>query len=62
LQKHYSKITALKARNPQELDESIEQFKSDVGSYIIYYDLLVQDKVVYWRQYTDGIYEILKNK
>jgi len=56
----YDMILYLNARNPQELDESIEQFKSEIGSYIMHYDLLVQDKVLYWRQYTNGIYQSLK--
>jgi DNA-binding Lrp family transcriptional regulator len=57
----YDMILYLNARNPQELDESIDQFKSEIGSYIMHYDLLVQDKVIYWRQYTNGIYQQLKN-
>jgi len=57
----YDMILYLNARNPQELEESIEQFKSEIGSYITHYDLLVQDKVWYWRQYTNGIYQQLKD-
>lgn len=58
----YDMILYLNARNPQELDESIEQFKAEIGSYIIHYDLLVQDKVLSWRQYTNGIYRALKDR
>ncbi|MGV8150143.1 MAG: Lrp/AsnC family transcriptional regulator [Candidatus Woesearchaeota archaeon] len=57
----YDMILYLNARNPKELDESIEQFKTDIGNYIMHYDLLVQDKVHHWRQYTEGIYDELKN-
>ncbi|HIH11599.1 TPA: AsnC family transcriptional regulator [Candidatus Woesearchaeota archaeon] len=55
----YDMILYLNARNPQELNSSIEFFKSEIESYIIHYDLLVQDKVHYWRQFTPGIYENL---
>jgi len=55
----YDMILYLNARNPQELNSSIELFKSEIESHIIHYDLLVQDKVHYWRQFTEGIYEYL---
>ncbi len=55
----YDMILYLNARNPQELNESIRLFTSDIGSYLVHYDLLVQDKVHHWRQFTDGIYESL---
>ncbi len=55
----YDMILYLNARNPQELNSSIELFKSEIESYIVHYDLLVQDKVHYWRQFTTGIYENL---
>ncbi len=55
----YDMILYLNARNPQELNSSIELFKSEIERYIIHYDLLVQDKVHYWRQFTPGIYENL---
>ena len=56
---NYDMILYLNARNPQELNSSIELFKSEIENYIIHYDLLVQDKVHYWRQFTPGIYENL---
>lgn len=55
----YDMILYLNARNPQELNESIELFKSKIGKHILHYDLLVQDKVYYWRQYSPGIYRYL---
>jgi DNA-binding Lrp family transcriptional regulator len=58
----YDMILYLNARNPKELNESIESFKSEIAEHIMHYDLLVQDQVHYWRQYTNGIYEYLKNK
>lgn len=58
----YDMILYLNARNPKELKESIEQFKFELGENIIHYDLLVQDEVVHWRQYTQGIHETLKEK
>lgn len=58
----YDMILYLNARNPQELNSSIELFKSEIESYIVYYDLFVQDKVHYWRQFTSGIYENLMSR
>lgn len=49
-------ILYLNARNPDELYSSIELFKKAIEEHIIHYDLLVQDKVYYWRQFTPGIY------
>lgn len=56
----YDMILYLNARNPQELNSSIELFKSEIESCIVHYDLLIQDKVHYWRQFTKGIYENLR--
>lgn len=57
----YDMILYLNARNPEELNSSIELFKADMEAYIQHYELLVQDKVHHWRQFTDGIYrELLK--
>ena len=59
----YDMILYLNARNPKELNESIELFKSEIENHIIHYDLLVQDKVHHWRQFTQGIYEsLMENK
>ncbi len=55
----YDMILYLNARNPQELNSSIELFKSEIEKYIIHYDLLVQDGVHHWRQFTPGIYSTL---
>jgi len=57
---NYDMILYLNARNPQELNQSIETFKNDMKNYMHHYDLLVQDKVHYWRQFTQGIYQTLK--
>jgi DNA-binding Lrp family transcriptional regulator len=59
---NYDLILYLHARTPQELNESIELFKSEIEKYIVHYDLLVQDKVHHWRQFTLGIYENLISK
>lgn len=56
---NYDMILYLNARNPHELNSSIELFKTEIESYIIHYDLLVQDKVHHWKQFTQGIYENL---
>ncbi|MCF7872215.1 AsnC family transcriptional regulator [Candidatus Woesearchaeota archaeon] len=56
----YDLILYLNARNPQELNSSIELFKKDIEEYIIHYDLLVQDKVHFWKQFTAGLYSALK--
>ncbi|MFT7615414.1 MAG: DNA-binding Lrp family transcriptional regulator [Candidatus Woesearchaeota archaeon] len=59
---NYDLILYLHARTPQELNESIELFKSEIENYIVHYDLLVQDKVHHWRQFSPGIYENLMSK
>jgi DNA-binding Lrp family transcriptional regulator len=56
----YDMILYLNARNPEELNSSIEMFKSQIGEHIIHYDLLVQDKVHHWKQFSEGIYRKLK--
>ncbi len=53
----YDMILYLNARTPQELNESISLFRDEIDQHILHYDLLVQDKVHHWRQYSDGIYE-----
>jgi len=59
---NYDMIIYLNARTPQELKTSIEQFKESIGEHILHYDLLVQDKLYYWRQFTEGIKkELIKN-
>lgn len=55
----YDMILYLNARNPRELYESIELFKRDIGEHIIQYDILLQDKVYHWRQFTAGIRSVL---
>ncbi|PIN75323.1 hypothetical protein COV18_03990 [Candidatus Woesearchaeota archaeon CG10_big_fil_rev_8_21_14_0_10_37_12] len=59
---NYDLLLYLNARNPKELNDSIELFKKDIGPYIVHYDLLVQDKVHYWKQFSDGIYNQLKSE
>ncbi|NQU97967.1 Lrp/AsnC family transcriptional regulator [Candidatus Woesearchaeota archaeon] len=56
----YDMILYLNARNPDELNSSIELFKKQLGKRILHYDLLVQDKVHFWRQFHNGLYEGLK--
>lgn len=58
----YDIILYLNARNPEELNSSIELFKSEIEDYISHYDLLVQDKIHYWRQFTSGIYTALLHR
>jgi DNA-binding Lrp family transcriptional regulator len=55
----YDMILYLNARTPEELNSSIELFKETVEKYILHYDLLIQDKLKYWQQFTPGIYEEL---
>lgn len=59
---NYDMILYLNARTPQELKTSIEQFKEEIGEYILHYDLLVQDEVYHWRQFTQGIKNQLKEE
>ncbi len=56
----YDMILYLNASNPEELNESIALFRKEIEKYIVNYDLLVQDKIHYWRQFHNGIYEKLK--
>jgi len=58
----YDLILYLNARTPDELNSSIELFKSEIEEHIVHYDLLVQDKVYHWKQFTQGIYEELTTK
>jgi len=58
----YDMILYLNARTPEELNSSIELFKESIDKYIIHYDLLVQDKVHHWQQFTKGIYEDLLSR
>ena len=58
----YDMILYLNARTPHELDESIRLFKKDMGQFIVHYDLLIQDKVHHWRQFTHYLYSQLKNR
>lgn len=58
----YDMILYLNARTPDELNKSIELFRSEIEKYIEHYDLLVQDKVHFWRQFNNGVYEGLKSK
>jgi hypothetical protein len=56
----YDMILYLNARTPDELNASIEIFRSEIDKYIIHYDLLLQDKVHHWKQFSEGIYKELK--
>ena len=58
----YDFIFYLYARTPKELNETLETFKKKIGKHIIFSDLFIQDRVLFWRQYTDGIYKDLKNR
>jgi len=58
----YDMILYLNARNPQELNRSIQLFRKKLKNRILNYDLLVQDRVHYWRQFTPGIYRLLRKK
>lgn len=55
----YSMIAYLNARSPQELNSSVAKLREDLSPYIDSFDLLVQDKVYHWKQFTDGIYHHL---
>lgn len=56
----YDMILYLNARSPQELHSSIELVTSEIGKYLLHYDLLVQEQVLHWRQYTEGIHKSLQ--
>ena len=58
----YDMILYLNARNPQELNRSIQLFRNKLKNRILNYDLLVQDRVHHWRQFTLGIYRMLREK
>lgn len=58
----YDMILYLNARTPQELNSSIELFKESIEQYILHYDLLIQDRLIFWQQFTQGIFEELSSK
>ena len=58
----YDMILYLNARTPEELNTSIGLFRSEIEQYMVNYELLVQDKVHHWRQFSKGIYENLRNR
>jgi DNA-binding Lrp family transcriptional regulator len=53
----YDMILYLNARTPEELYQSISLYKNELKSHIVHYDLLIQDKVHHWRQFTPGIFQ-----
>jgi hypothetical protein len=55
----YDMILYLNARTPIELKTSIEFFRTQLRGKIYQVDLMIQDKVVHWRQFTEGIYKHL---
>jgi DNA-binding Lrp family transcriptional regulator len=55
----YDMILYLNARNPQELNRSVHLLRSKLRNRILNYDLLVQDRLHHWRQFTRGIRRIL---
>ena len=55
-------ILYLNARSPGELNQSIELFRQELGNQILGYDLLVQDKLWHWRQFTPGMYAALQSR
>lgn len=52
-------IVYVNASSPQELNASIDSLREGLEDYIINYELLVQDRVHYWRHYTRGIHTLL---
>lgn len=55
----YDFIFYLYAKTPHELNSTVELIKKEIGKYIIYYESFIQDRVLFWRQFTDGIYNDL---
>ncbi len=55
----YDMILYLNARSPDELNSSIRLFRDSLQQYLISYELLVQDKVHHWRQFSNSIYNSL---
>ena len=58
----YDLIVYLNARTPQELNESITLFRVSLDKYIISTELLVQDAVHHWKQFTRHIEDSLSAK
>lgn len=52
----YDMIMYLNARSPQELDASINLFRKRLGKDVVHYDLLVQERVHHWRQFSELLY------
>lgn len=55
----YDLLLYLNARTPQELSSSLSDFHRHLSGLILNRDLLVQDRVWHWRQYTPGIHSDL---
>lgn len=58
----YDLLIYLSAKNPEELNSTIEIIRKRIGKYMYNYDLLVMDKVTYWKQYSRGIHDSLMNE
>ena len=58
----YDLIIYLNARNPQELHDSMQLFRASLDKYIIATELLVQEKLYHWRQYTSHIHDTMQKQ
>lgn len=58
----YDMILYLNSKNPNELNYSIKLFRECLGNYILNYELLVQDEILFWKQYNNGVHALLKKK
>ena len=52
----YDMIAYLNARSPLELNSAIDTLRRYLGPHILNFDLLVQNELHHWRQFSRGIY------
>ena len=58
----YDFIFYLYAKSPEELNKTLEEFKKGIGNNLVFFDLFIQDKVLFWKHYTEGMHQDLKEK
>jgi DNA-binding Lrp family transcriptional regulator len=56
----YDLLIYLYSKNPEELNKTISEFEKNMGSNITETQLLITDKILNWKQFTDGLYNELK--
>ena len=55
----YDLLIYLNAKSPEELNDTIEEFKNQIGEYILSTELSIMNKVLSWKLFTKGLYKEL---